>query len=248
MKNIRIVFLTIVAVMLSISLLYAGESAHVGGPIPKIILHDVQTGEIKYLNEVIYGKVTVIVYMQTSCAACRKELENLKSMLDDFPDLNVIAISVDAGSPKRIKKYIKHYKFPFTFLHDPTFSTPEYFGFSYTPAIVVLDKCGNITYLSGGYRRGDERSLHRVVQDTFAKKCSMEKTSAFLLSLDDRLFHAVYTSDTKMVRELIERGANVNGKTNGKSALMWGAWKGAADVVKLLIDNGADINDKGSNG
>ena len=170
MKSLRIVLLTIVAVILLTYPVNALEEAGIGDPCPKITLNDVKTGQEASVNEISMDKVTVIVLMQTSSAASTKYLDQLKSILSIEPDLNVIAISVDAGSTAMILKYIEHYKFPFKFLQDPGFTTPEKFGFSYTPRIIFLDRIGKIISLKGDYLcNGEERTLLEIVQDAFAK-------------------------------------------------------------------------------
>ena len=170
-KNRFLLVLLTFALLISVCSAFAaeGEAAKVGEDVPKVILNDVKTNQAVTLNEISKDKVTIVVYMQTSCAACRKELEEIKNMVTYVPELNVIAISVDAGSPARIVKYIEHYQFPFTFLHDPSFKTPELFGFSYTPATVVIGKNGKILDLKGGYRRGDEKKILEVVQEAVKK-------------------------------------------------------------------------------
>ena len=171
MRRTRAILMIIALLVLSVSYSFAEENAvlNIGDPAPKVILNNVKTNQASNLSEISAGKVTVVVYMQTSCAACRKELETIKDMLTYVPELNIVAISVDAGSTARILKYVEHYQFPFTFLHDPSFTTPELFGFSYTPATVVIGKDGKILHLKGGYRRGDEKRLLEIVQDA-AKK------------------------------------------------------------------------------
>lgn len=48
-----------------------------------------------------------------------------------------------------------------------------------------------------------------------------------------------------IVKLLIEKGANVNHRTdNGFTAIIWAAERGHLDIVKLLVENGADINAK----
>ena len=165
MRKISVMLMLLVVLAFTVSASYAQEEASVGDVAPKIILNNIKTNQATNVNDISKGKVTVIVYMQTSCAACRKELDAMKSLLDFVPELNIIAISVDAGSSARILKYVEHYQFPFTFLHDPSFTTPELFGFSYTPATVVLGKDGKIISLKGGYRRGDEKKILEMVQE-----------------------------------------------------------------------------------
>jgi hypothetical protein len=48
--------------------------------------------------------------------------------------------------------------------------------------------------------------------------------------------------DTK-IRELLERGADINGKDEGgMTALLWAAARGRSPTVQLLVENGADVN------
>src|SRR5262249_22045458 len=48
---------------------------------------------------------------------------------------------------------------------------------------------------------------------------------------------------TDAVKVLIESGANVNGKeaTRGQTALMWAAAEGHAEIIRLLVQHGADV-------
>jgi peroxiredoxin len=139
-----------------------GASAE-GESLPELELVDVESGEKKQAAALLRGSVGAIVYMQTSCAACRKELMALKEIQVEFPELKVVVISVDSGNPARVKRYMEHFEFTFPFLHDPEFKTPELFGFSFTPALVLTDKKGQIALLKGGYRPGDEVELERRI-------------------------------------------------------------------------------------
>lgn len=53
---------------------------------------------------------------------------------------------------------------------------------------------------------------------------------------------AVYSGNIDAVRFLVERGADVNAKIHGTTALMAASAKGNVDIVKLLIASGADVN------
>jgi len=61
--------------------------------------------------------------------------------------------------------------------------------------------------------------------------------------LDERLMNAADFGQVEVVRDLIEKGANVNWKKQaGETALMKAAHGGHADVVRILIEKGADVN------
>lgn len=145
----------------ALCLSWAGVSAAaaVGDALPPLSLPDASTGQPAEAGALLKGSVGAVVYMQTSCAACRKELTALKDLQTKFPQFKVVAVSVDTGEPDRVARYREHFAFDFPFLHDPDFKTPELFGFSFTPGLVLVGKDGKIALLKGGYRPGDEMEI-----------------------------------------------------------------------------------------
>jgi peroxiredoxin len=140
-----------------------------GDRLPAITLPDAATEKPVDLGAVFQGSVGAISYMQTSCAACRQELLALKDLRGKYPELKVVAISVDSGNPARVARYREHFGFDFPFVHDPDFKTPELFGFSFTPALVLVAKDGTIGLLKGGYRPGDEVELEKKILELTGK-------------------------------------------------------------------------------
>jgi len=64
--------------------------------------------------------------------------------------------------------------------------------------------------------------------------------------LDSLLFEAVKQNDLKTVSSLIAMGANGNDiDTNNATVLMWAVYQGDLDLIKFLIQKGADISKKG---
>src|SRR6266702_5988082 len=63
--------------------------------------------------------------------------------------------------------------------------------------------------------------------------------------LKDDLWAAAKKGDVKAVKELIDKGADVNAATPyGATALSYAADKGHLEVVKLLLANKANVNTK----
>ncbi|WP_025322899.1 TlpA family protein disulfide reductase [Deferrisoma camini] len=148
----------------------AAERYAQGEAFPSLNLPDVEGGRTVDVKDYLSGSVGAVVFMQTSCAACRKELLALKELRERYPGIRVVAISVDSGSPARVKRYREHFGFQFPFLHDPEFKTPGLFGFSFTPALVLVDGAGTIALLKGGYRPGDEKVLETRIRELLAKQ------------------------------------------------------------------------------
>ncbi len=67
------------------------------------------------------------------------------------------------------------------------------------------------------------------------------------LDPDSELIAAAQTGSLHDVRAALRNGANVDAKglAKGETALMNAGVKGYSDIVKFLLDNGADVNQKG---
>ncbi len=60
-----------------------------------------------------------------------------------------------------------------------------------------------------------------------------------------RLIEAAQTGDAKLVKSLIDAGANVDLQDrDGNTALIWAAYSGYKDIVIMLVEAGANINHK----
>jgi hypothetical protein len=64
-------------------------------------------------------------------------------------------------------------------------------------------------------------------------------------NLNSDLLTAAKQGDTNQVKDLLDRGADVNAKhKGGQTALMYAVIKGHTDTIKILLDKGADVNAK----
>lgn len=59
----------------------------------------------------------------------------------------------------------------------------------------------------------------------------------------DKIIHGSFYGDFKMVISALKKGANVDTRYRGWTALRWAIQENHIDIVKLLIDSGADIED-----
>ncbi|GAA4277245.1 ankyrin repeat domain-containing protein [Aquimarina mytili] len=59
---------------------------------------------------------------------------------------------------------------------------------------------------------------------------------------------AIVKGDTETVKKLIELGSDVNKKSNGMTPLMFAARYNRVDIIKLLVEKGANIKTKNSKG
>ncbi len=75
------------------------------------------------------------------------------------------------------------------------------------------------------------------------------KEVAEMLGQVDQLITASGQGDLKIVTEVMDKGASINGRgEGGRTALTEAAFGGHVDIVKLLLDRGADVAAKKDDG
>lgn len=131
---------------------------------------DVKTLEGKTVDLKEYvaksGKVIIISFWATWCAPCKRELDVLAELYDDWQkDFNVeiIAISIDnqRALPK-VPAMVQSKAWPFTIFSGNEEEMRAAFNFQTIPQTYVIDKGGAIVYEHNGYLPGDELELEKA--------------------------------------------------------------------------------------
>lgn len=126
-----------------------------GDLVPDFTLKNgLAAADVNFARDIV-GKstVSVLLFFNTGCSACMAELDEASTAAKELGDdkLMVYAIAVDRRGEQAVKAYHEIYKHRATYLLDPTFTIPPKFGFSYTPASLLVDKAGKIVFMKGGY-------------------------------------------------------------------------------------------------
>jgi len=123
-----------------------------GDNAPEFSLTNPISGKTVSFMKDIKGKTSALIFMNTGCSACLAEVQEVNDLKKDVGDkLTVWAIAVDKRGEAVVKAYAEQYQFDVNYLIDPTFTLPPQFGFSYTPALVIVNKDGKIVLTRGGY-------------------------------------------------------------------------------------------------
>lgn len=115
------------------------------------------------------GKPMIINFWATWCAPCKKELNNIAEVYDDWVDetgVKLVAISIDdARSQSRVLPYINGSSWDYDIYIDENQDFKRAMGVNNVPHTFVVDGSGQIVYSHNNYAPGDEEELYKKVLD-----------------------------------------------------------------------------------
>lgn len=139
-----------------------------GDRVEQFVLRNGLTKKDISFNDNIMGKskYSVIIFANTACGACRKEMQTLSKLSTKFSDLTTYVVLVDMRGEDIVEEYHKQFGYNVTYLLDPEFTIPPTYGFNFTPSMMIVDKNGIIRYKKGGYNfKKDEEVITQKVQE-----------------------------------------------------------------------------------
>ena len=169
MKKFLVLFLTLMmTAVLSVAFSVAEEMPMEGPPyavgmVAKgIVAKDADGKDVDLLSVGEKGK-KAIMFTNTACSACKEALRIVQSAVPGKADLIVVA--TDFGSFDRISAYKEANHFGGAWFQDADFASPQLFNFSFTPAVVVMEKGGKVLLAHGGFNKRRTADFEKAVAD-----------------------------------------------------------------------------------
>jgi len=135
--------------------------------------------DLRFKNKKV--NVVMLVFFDTKCQPCIKELPSIKKLYENYKDKDVIIRMVSIGEDaKKVKDFIKKYSLNIPVLLDKSTLVAGKYGvvegqLKKIPQIFVIGKSGKIIKHLKGYHKGVFEVLSRIFDKELKKKVSLIK-------------------------------------------------------------------------
>jgi len=163
----------LIAVLLLVSSLIINSNAQDGKKLPSINVTNMNGEKVDISTLVGKGNIVVINFWATWCVPCKKELNNISEMYDEWKEkykVEVIAVSIDdSKNTAKVKTTVDGSGWGFTVMLDPNQDLMHALNFQAPPYSLIIDKSGNIVETHAGYVDGDEFLMEEKIKELAAK-------------------------------------------------------------------------------
>jgi thiol-disulfide isomerase/thioredoxin len=132
--------------------------------VPKVMMKDLQGKTISSSEFNNDGKPYIINFWATWCSPCKKELNNIAEVYDDWVEetgVKIIAISIDDSRTSRnVKRYVDASGWDYEVYLDENSDFKRAMNVTVPPTTFLVDGNGKIVYQHISYSEGDEDELY----------------------------------------------------------------------------------------
>lgn len=172
-KTIRMKKHTLIALLLFYTVTAFSQNKELQ-TLPSVSLKDMDGKPKNMADYSKNGKITIISFWATWCSPCKKELNNINEIYDDWKskyNLELVAICTDnARNVPKVKPYVLGQGWEYEIIMDVNQDFQRAMNVVQIPHTFLLDASGNIVYQHSGYVEGDEFALEEKIKSLTEKK------------------------------------------------------------------------------
>jgi peroxiredoxin len=136
--------------------------------LPNVVLKDIN-GKSVNLSEITNdGKPFVMNFWATWCAPCKRELNTISDLYEDWQKdtgVKIYAISIDdQRTVDKVKPYVSAQGWEYEVLLDTNGDLKRALGVNNVPFTFLVDGKGNIVWKHNNYNPGDEEELYKQIE------------------------------------------------------------------------------------
>lgn len=142
--------------------------------MPNLVLKDMN-GKSKNMEDYSKsGKITIVSFWATWCSPCKKELNNINEVYEDWKtkyDVQLVAVCTDnARNIQKVKPYVDGQGWEYEIIMDVNQDLQRALNIVQIPHTFLLDQNGKVVYQHSGYVEGDEFALEEKIKSLTTKK------------------------------------------------------------------------------
>jgi thiol-disulfide isomerase/thioredoxin len=141
---------------------WAAKRPSVGKPAPAFTLSGLEGGDSTSLSG-LQGKVVLVDFWASWCLPCRKLMPRIAALKARFPELEVVAISVDANRDKAIT-FLRAVEPSLRAVHDAEHAVADAYGVERMPSSFLIDGSGRLRFRHDGYSAKDLDAVERQIR------------------------------------------------------------------------------------
>lgn len=135
--------------------------------IPDVVVKTLEGQSMSLAEAIEDGQITVLSFWATWCSPCKKELDAITEVYEDWQEnygVELIAISVDdARASAKVQPMVAEKGWPFKVLVDNNQDLMRALHFQSVPYTILINQDGTIVYTHSGYLAGDEIELESEI-------------------------------------------------------------------------------------
>ena len=144
-----------------------------GNTLPAVNVKTMDGKSVNIQTLVGNGKITVISFWATWCSPCKRELDAISEIYEDWQeDFNVelLAITIDdARGVAKVPAMVAAKGWEYKILSDSKQDLQRALNFQTVPQTFLLNADGEIVYTHSGYTSGDEYELEDEIKKAAGK-------------------------------------------------------------------------------
>ena len=142
--------------------------------LPSVKVKDLKGKSIEFQNIENEGNPIVISFWATWCKPCKKELNTIAELYEDWQDetgVKLVAVSIDdSRSAVKVKPYVNASGWEYDIYIDSNRELARSMGVSTVPHTFLVNGDGKIVWEHKGYIDGDEDELYEQIEHIAEKQ------------------------------------------------------------------------------
>lgn len=169
----KIALLLLISFTSSMSFSQEKKSENIEKEIPSVLLKDISGNRFNTAELENNGNPIVISFWATWCSPCKRELNTIADLYEDWQDetgVELYAVSIDdSRTINSVEPYVNGKGWEYKILMDPNSDFRRAMGVNNVPHTFVIMN-GKIIYSHNNYAPGDEDRLYDILLKLKSKK------------------------------------------------------------------------------